>query len=317
MNDHPVPIMPEWFGAHGWTPVPALVAHLERDPGVFDHRGATGHDDLLDVFPDFAGIEFEDLDLPSGVSSRLYRPPSEPSGDALVWVHGGGFIFYDLDGPEAHWVALSLASRGHTVLSVDYTKAINGIHYPIPSDEILGAWRWTLTRARDLGIHRLHLGGASAGGNLAAGVVLRQRGADGDLPTSLILAYPFLAAPSAGPATDPEQFPADWLHDLALNYVGEEGALHDPIAFPGHASGEGFPPTFMVLSERDTLRPDAEALASRIIAAGGYAEVAVEPGALHGQFDRPYSREAAESIVRIDDWLRRAQDLPVLPRGTS
>lgn len=309
--------MPEWFGAHGWTPVAALVAHLERDPGVFDQRGATTHTDLLAAFPDLADVEFEHVEMPGGLTARLYRPSTTPSGDAIVWVHGGGFIFYDLDGPEAHWVGLRLASRGHTVISVDYTKALNGVHYPTPSDDILAAWNWAVARASGLGIRRLHLGGASAGGNLAAGVALRQHEAQGEFPASLVLAYPFLAAPVAGPATDPEQFPADWLRDLALNYVGAEDALDDPIAFPGHAAGEDFPPTFMVLSERDTLRPDAEGLAARITASGGFAEVAVEPGALHGQFDRPYSAEAATSIERIDGWLRRAQELPVLARGTS
>ena len=42
---------------------------------------------------------------------------------ALVWAHGGGFAWGDLDMPEAHWVSQQLAARGITVVSVDYRLA--------------------------------------------------------------------------------------------------------------------------------------------------------------------------------------------------
>ncbi|GAP57117.1 hypothetical protein AHiyo6_36820 [Arthrobacter sp. Hiyo6] len=32
--------------------------------------------------------------------------------------------------PEAHWVSLHLASRGISVLSLDYRKALHGVRYP-------------------------------------------------------------------------------------------------------------------------------------------------------------------------------------------
>ncbi|MBT2516812.1 alpha/beta hydrolase fold domain-containing protein [Streptomyces sp. ISL-90] len=93
----------------------------------------------------------------------------------LVWAHGGGFAGGDLDMPEADWVARSLAERGVTVVSVDYRLAGDGCRYPVPSDDVLAAWRWTLEHAGTLGLDpdRLAIGGASAGANLAAGAVLR------------------------------------------------------------------------------------------------------------------------------------------------
>ena len=33
---------------------------------------------------------------------------------------------------EAHWVSLALAARGFGVLSLDYRKALRGVHYPVP-----------------------------------------------------------------------------------------------------------------------------------------------------------------------------------------
>ncbi|RXZ67693.1 alpha/beta hydrolase [Agromyces albus] len=99
----------------------------------------------------------------------------------LVWAHGGGFAGGDLDMPEAHWVAGALAERGVTVVSVDYRLAGDGCRYPVPSDDVLAAWRWTLEHVDELGIDtdRLAIGGASAGANLAAGAVLRLLAAGG------------------------------------------------------------------------------------------------------------------------------------------
>ena len=54
--------------------------------------------------------------------TRLYRNAKLPAAAGFVWVHGGAFVFGDLDMPEAHEVGLALAARGVPVLSVDPTQ---------------------------------------------------------------------------------------------------------------------------------------------------------------------------------------------------
>lgn len=104
---------------------------------------------------------------------------------------GGAFIGGDLDFPESHWVSLAVAAGGIPVLSLDYRKALRGVHYPLPSDDVLDGWLWANAHAEELGATpgELHLGGASAGGNLVAGVTKRLRDGEGPLPTSLVLVY--------------------------------------------------------------------------------------------------------------------------------
>ncbi|MFB7894487.1 alpha/beta hydrolase fold domain-containing protein [Microbacterium sp. NPDC056044] len=117
---------------------------------------------------------------------RVY-PAREPNGTGLVWAHGGAFAFGDLDMPESDWVASELASRGTTVVSVDYrlapspavpdgpalrggptrpeaprdapaargggvgmdaaAPAVAGHHYPAASDDMLAAWAWLVGNA--------------------------------------------------------------------------------------------------------------------------------------------------------------------------
>jgi acetyl esterase len=111
-----------------------------------------------------------------------------------VWLHGGGFIAGDLEMPEADWVARSIAADGFTVVSGDYRACLDGVHYPIPNDDVLDLRMWVAEHAIELGIdpERIHLGGASAGAALAATLGKRLRDGAGGAPKSIVLVYPVL-----------------------------------------------------------------------------------------------------------------------------
>jgi acetyl esterase len=297
-----------------------LIAELERtgpQPAPWAHMTTEW---LVHHYPHLADVEVGDVPVvgPRGpVPARLYRAP-EASGRAFVWVHGGAFIAGDLEMPEAHWVSLELAARGIPVLSVDYTKALNGVKHPVLSDEILAAWSAATANAREwFGVDAddVHLGGASAGANLTAGVTLRLRGGAAQVPASLTLVYPLVhpelpeasEAVSAAVATLPPEarFAPDGIRYVNLNYVGTDEGLRDPIAFPGLAALEGHPPVRIIVAERDDLRPSGELYADQLAAAGVPVEFSVETDALHGHLNEPGSQPALRSLDRMATWLVR------------
>jgi len=101
-----------------------------------------------------AGIDVTDVRIPGrhgDIPARGYRGPTEAIGAALIWAHGG-FIGGDLDMPEAHWVGAELARRGVPVLSIDYTKCLDGVHYPVPSDDVLDAWLFVAGHEEEFGV---------------------------------------------------------------------------------------------------------------------------------------------------------------------
>ncbi|WP_110590029.1 alpha/beta hydrolase [Microbacterium suaedae] len=258
---------------------------------------------------------------PLGV--RVY-PADAPSGSVVVWVHGGGFAAGSIDMPEGDWVARAFAARGITAVSVDYSLAPvepgsrwaeheprDGVRYPVASEEIAFALAWARERAGEWGADpsRVAIGGASAGANLATGVVVRLLRSGQPLPSHVVLAYPTLHAvqpdvPAAladalAEAGLSEQFAPTAVREMYENYLGGSVDTADAIAAPGTATeGElvGFPPTTIVASDVDELRVSGEAFARTLEGAGVDVVCTTEPGTRHGHLNRPEEPGAEPTI---------------------
>lgn len=291
-------------------PVPEALAWLAEHGEPADPRPDIDTASLVRRYPHLAGVTTVD-DVLAGtrgvIPVRAYRDPTAtPSGRALVWVHGGAFIGGHLDMPESNWVALELASRGIPVLTVDYTKCLAGVHYPVPADDVLTAWRFAVAAAPELlGVESeaLVLGGASAGSTLAAGVVTHLIATGDPVPAGLVLVYPVLHpnGPAASSTLD-----LDSPHSqLTMNYAGDPEALADPRAFAGLGDGAGFPSTLIVVCENDALRPSGEAFVDTLRHAGVPADLHLEPGAEHGHINDPGDAGALRTIDAMAVWLTR------------
>jgi acetyl esterase len=291
-----------------------VIQSLEAGTSDPDPRTDVDTASLVERYPELGRATLADVIIPGtygDVAARLYLPEETPRA-CLVWAHGGSFVGGNIDMPESNWVALALAALGHAVLTVEYSKALFGVHFPVPSIDLLDAWNWAIAEFAS-STSSVHLGGASAGGNLAAGVGVRLRDGHGQPPTSLVLAYPGLhdllpegsaqlqAALKGLPAED--QFPQSMVSAIARNYLGHDGNASDPYAFPGRATLTGMPPIFIINSERDDHRLSGEAFARQAIDAGVSVAVSYEPGSQHGHLDRPHTVEAQRSVARIAHWL--------------
>ncbi|GAA2828246.1 alpha/beta hydrolase fold domain-containing protein [Kribbella solani] len=278
-----------------------------------------------DVDEDATRVVVRDLTVagPHGdVPARLYRSPGRLPLAGLVWVHGGAFVSGDLDMPEADWVAGRLAARGIAVLSLDYRKAKDGVQYPVPSDDVLAGWTWAVEHVDVLGVpvQRLHLGGASAGGNLVAGVTKRLRDGAGRLPTSLVLAYPVVhpELPVDGPVdvagleelAGDHYFSPELTRRMTVNYVGgDERLLTHPYAFPSNGAVGGQPPVYVMNCEYDSLRASGHAYAVLLAEAGVIVREETLARTQHGALNRP-GGEALRSLDGITSWILEGPDGP-------
>lgn len=233
---------------------------------------------------------------------RVYTPPrGDGPWPALVWMHGGAWAGGSLDMPEADGVSAEVCARTPAVVvSVAYHLANKDVYWPVPHNDCVAALDWVFAHHAELNIDtsRVAVGGASAGGNLAAGVALHARDAGGPRIRSLLLIYPalYLDPPPDSPQLrealrrlppllgggerDPARTRAIWSVFLGPS-------MHDPspYAVPALADLAGLPPTLVVLSEYDGLRTGAEAFVERLRSAGVPVREHLEPGVLHGHLN--------------------------------
>jgi acetyl esterase/lipase len=306
--------------------------HLAGAGSFADLLGQPGGLDRLEAFSGGAvpyrapEVRFRESGVrgPNGtVPVRVYGGRPGHDGPALVWMHGGGFAGGGPEMREADQLAREVAARSSgVVVSVDYRLARGGVHFPVPHEDVLAAWLWTVEHAAELGADpdRVCLGGASAGGNLAVGAALFLKDAGLPVPAKLLLAYPFLhadlpapnsssspgsntlsgtgsnsgsgAGPGSVPAPDvPDvleglprllRFTADDCRALVENYIGGPVAMASSYAMPGNADPSGLPPAAIIACEYDDLRPSAEAFAAGLRRAGTDVDFRLEAGAVHG-----------------------------------
>ena len=269
---------------------------------------------LLDR-PHLGGVSTREIvsDESGRLRARLYLPPqgSPPPTAALVWAHGGAFLMGDLEAPEAHRVAIETAAAGIPVLSVDYRWCLNGVHYPLPLDDLLTAWHWAVDHADEMGVEasRLHLGGASAGACLAASAILRLRDSGGPMPASQVLAYPVLegtlppASPEVAAVLEPLQLLTDDLiGGMFANWAGD-ASWDDPYVSPGLGDPAGLPPTFVLTCGHDSLRRSSEPYAAKLAAAGVPVWHEVLPTATHAPFARLGEDDGEYALWRLRTWV--------------
>lgn len=205
---------------------------------------------------------------------RVMRPDglAAPS-PAVLYIHGGGWFQGDLDTAEVE--CGPLASRaGVVVVLVDYRLAPE---HPFPAalDDCVAVYEWMLASAAELGIDpgRIIVGGASAGGNLAAALclALRDRGTAPPLlqllevpATDLAMESPSLVEFATGAGLTGAE-----VDQYARWYVGEDGDRRHPYVSPLHAPDlSGLPPALIIVSELDPIRDDGERYLAALHAAG-------------------------------------------------
>lgn len=123
--------------------------------------------------------------------------------------------------------------------------------YPAALDDALAAYRYVLERHAP---SRIVLGGRSAGGNLAAAMLLPARDEGLALPAGLVLLSPKVDLTESGDSFQINQMvdivlPSSLMRNNALYASGAD--LSPPYLSPSLGDLTGFPPTFLQSGTRD------------------------------------------------------------------
>ncbi|MCB8840830.1 alpha/beta hydrolase [Aurantimonas sp. VKM B-3413] len=263
-----------------------------RDDGdaLANARAMTGGlADFSGAPEDVAAVEDIAVDSPAGpIPVRLYRPAGEGRLPLLIWYHGGGGMAGSL---QSHDAALrSLAnSTARAIAAVDYRLAPDH-SFPAPHEDCFAATRALAAQAEALGCDpgRIAIGGDSIGGLFALVVALELRDAGETLPEALVVLYPNsdFRPDRDWPSLTEESGHVMTVESLAYEndlYVPDRADRYAPEASPFLAPDlSRLPRTLFVTCERDPLRDEGEAFATRLAEAGVSLIRQREPGMIHG-----------------------------------
>ncbi|MGA8245272.1 MAG: alpha/beta hydrolase [Nocardioides sp.] len=253
--------------------------------------------------PPARGVRVEDIAI-DGIATRSYRPASATE-EAVVWVHGGGWVHGDLDSYDGLCRDLAVAARC-LVLAVDYRLAPEA-PFPAGLDDVVAVLRWAGARYASVAV-----AGDSAGGNLAAATCLRARDLEIEIAHQ-VLVYPVLDHAD----TDfTKRFREEYESFAGRHGFGREA--FDRIAWlwdqydPGHRYRDlplasplrahdlsGLPPATVILAEHDVLRGDGEEYARRLSEAGVPTRLEVYDGQIHGFFQLTAVTPDARSAIDV------------------
>ena len=245
---------------------------------------------LLGGQPDELG-RVENLSAPGpagDIPLRLYASERGGLRPALVYFHGGGFVFGNLDTHDAVCRAIAKES-GAVVVSVDYRLAPEH-KFPAAVDDSFAATVWVAANAERLGIdkHRIAVGGDSAGGNLATVIAMRCRDAGGPALAGQVLIYPVPDVSSLETGSHRELGEGYFLTRAGMewftgHYLASADQKRHPEASPLLAPNlSGLPPALVITAEFDPLRDEGEAYAQRLRKTGVPVTVTRYPGMIHG-----------------------------------
>lgn len=241
------------------------------------------------------------------VAARLLVPSGTTVGPApaLVWVHGGGHVFGTPE-QDDRTNALLARTLGMTVAAVRYRL---GADTPGPAavHDVYAVLLGLVARSDELGLdsRRIAVGGASAGGGIAAGTVLLAHDLGAARPAFQLLVYPMLddrVATRRLPRRDEHRVWTSRSNQFGWSeYLGgEPGAdgVSEYLAPARRADLSGLPPAWIGVGDEDLFHDEDLAYATRLTAAGVPCTVEVVPGAFHG-FDTlfPRTRVAQEFLA--------------------
>lgn len=232
----------------------------------------------------------EELSIPVNhgeLAVRIYRPNDSANLPVLMWFHGGGWVFGDLNASELACREMAMQA-GCAIVSVDYRLAPEA-RFPAALEDCISAVHWVIANASKLSFDTSHLavGGDSAGGNLAACVAQYAR------DQKIALAIQLLIYPVTQPTVDTPSYQKNaegyflsrdsmiWFWD---HYVPEPGQRLDPRVSPIHGTLTDLAPTWIFTCGFDPLCDDGLLYADALQQAGVAVERYHRDDSIHGVF---------------------------------
>jgi acetyl esterase/lipase len=250
------------------------------------------------------GYNVETLNRPEFEMEIL--EPEEPSRNLMILqLHGGGYIGPMKNIYRTFAVMYSKASKGASVLTIDYRVAPEN-PFPAALEDAIEAYNWLLEN--EYTSKEIVIVGDSAGGGLALALCLYLRDNKMKLPKGIVTmsAWTDLTCEGESYTRNYEIDPLfgntkdSMIFDSA--YIGEND-VRNPYISPIFGEFTGFPPILLQVGSYEMLLSDTIDVAKKIKKEGGKIKLSVYEGMFHvfqmSKLLIPESRQAWQEIEQF------------------
>jgi monoterpene epsilon-lactone hydrolase len=284
-------------------------ARLEPDPAIMNARSLVERRRAIEAamaeLPIADGTAVSHT-VADGIGLDLCTRVGVDDDPWILYFHAGGYRLCSARSYRSHGSFLAVACRAK-VLLVDYRLAPE---HPFPAalTDGLGAYRWLLDEGVSPSL--VVVGGDSAGGGLAASLLLASKAGGLPIPAGAMCMSPWVDLTNSSPtyesnaATD-AVFPKAVADEARDQYLQGADPIN-PLASPVYGDWVGLPPMLIVNSSAEALAGDAELLCRAARDAGVRVDHVVLDEMHHGwQTDYPAYPEAVAAVEEMAAFVRR------------
>lgn len=242
--------------------------------------------------PQLASITDRKITVRDGakIEVRIYKPTFDKILPVIVYYHGGGWVFGNLESSDAGCQLLAEKAEA-IVVSVDYRLAPE-YPFPIPLHDAYDSLVWVYENIVQFGgdATTLSVAGDSAGGNLATVVAYLAATLNGPAIQAQALIYPVVNVDftTASYSAYGEHYGLDkqGMQWFAGHYTDGQN-YKDPLVSPLQIEDVSvLPKTIIIAAEADVLYDEGLAYAQKLADAGVTVEHINMTGLIHSYFSK-------------------------------
>ena len=216
-----------------------------------------------------------------GIAARQITPKNAAANKAVLYFHGGGYVFGS-SLSHRHLIARLAVDSGVRCWGLDYALAPEN-PFPAGLDDAYAAYQALLNSG--LGGADIVLAGDSAGGGLALALMVKLRDQGSALPAGAVLLSPWvdMTVSSESYQTRKDVDPMvkyEQLAGLASLYSAPEDSKN-PLVSPLFADMTSLPPLYIQVGDNEILLDDSRHLLVKAQADGVKAELDIYPDLFH------------------------------------
>jgi epsilon-lactone hydrolase len=258
-------------------------------PALDDIAGWSAYVERSDAFITeiLSGMSFpmdSTLEQIVGVPTYVVTPAGAPTADdspVFLSIHGGGLI---LGGGDLTRVMTEISALSAPIVHWAPDYRMPPLHpYPAALDDVIAVYRALLEIRTP---SRIVVGGGSAGGNLAAALLLRAKDEGLPMPAALVLLTPEVDLTESGDSFTTLADVSVGLQSLrdvnALYANGHD--LKDPYLSPLFGDVTGFPPTLLISGTRDLYLSNTVRMHRKLRESGVDADLHIFDGRPHAGY---------------------------------